>query len=110
MTSGTEFALRFDLQVRTPHSPLNLQINSPVENNTRKFVFDPVPMPIQKVNYVIKALNAKQGSEYIVLEVWTDGSVLPQETVQFALRNLTHLFFQFADVSRSTKNFVEPTG
>jgi DNA-directed RNA polymerase alpha subunit len=57
-------------------------------------------MPVQKVNYTIKSLNAKQGSEYIVLEVWTDGSVLPQETVQFALKNLTNLFFQFADMSK----------
>jgi DNA-directed RNA polymerase alpha subunit len=57
-------------------------------------------MTVQKVNYTIKSLNAKQGSEYIVLEVWTDGSVLPQETVQFALKNLTNLFFQFADMSK----------
>ena len=61
-----------------------------------KFVFDTIPMPVQKVNYVIQSLNVKQGSEYIVLEVWTDGSVSPQETVQFALKNLTSLFYQFA--------------
>ena len=59
-------------------------------------------MPVQKVNYVIKSLNVKQGSEYIVLEVWTDGSVSPQETVQFALKNLTNLFYQFAATSKTS--------
>ena len=53
-------------------------------------------MPIQKVNYVIKPLNGKKGSEYLVLEVWTNGSVIPQEAVQFALKNLTSLFYQFS--------------
>jgi len=100
LTNGGEFELRFNLQVRSPHHPVSHQINYPVENKTRKLVLDTVPMPIQKVNYSIKALNAKQGSEYLVLEVWTDGSVIPQDSVQFALRNLTHLFFQFAKMSK----------
>ena len=38
----------------------------------------------------------KQGSEYVVLEVWTDGSICPQEVVQFGLKKLTQLFYQFA--------------
>ena len=59
-------------------------------------------MPIQKVNYVIKSLNAKNGSEYIILEIWTDGSLYPQESVEFALRNLTDLFFQFANISKKS--------
>jgi DNA-directed RNA polymerase subunit alpha len=100
LTSGGEFSLRFDLQIRKPHQPVSLQSQFPVETKTPKLTFDMVSMPIQKVNYVIKSLNAKQGSEYIVLEVWTDGSVLPQDTVQFALRNLTNLFFQFADMRK----------
>ena len=137
ITTGGEFALRFNLQVHSPQYPVTIQTNFSVETKTfsispntklvsnspqnvtknkafdnvlgrakgpQKFgdqlTFDMVPMPIQKVNYVIKALNAKQGSEYIVLEVWTDGSILPQETVQFALRNLTYLFFQFSNMSK----------
>ena len=59
-------------------------------------------MPIQKVNYGIKSLNAKQGSEYIVFEVWTDGSILPQEAVDFGLKQLTHLFYQFACFENKT--------
>lgn len=65
-------------------------------SKAKKLSFDSVPMPVQKVNYVIKSFNAKQGSEYVVFEVWTDGSICPQEVVQFGLKKLTQLFYQFA--------------
>nr|QSJ54246.1 RNA polymerase alpha subunit [Chlorella vulgaris] len=71
-------------------------------NSKDQLFLDTVPMPVQKVNYVIKSLNAKNGSEYIILEIWTDGSLYPQESVEFALRNLTDLFFQFANISKKS--------
>lgn len=100
LTSGQDFSLRFNLSIRSPHD-LKTSPNSTLSDiNTQKLSFDTIPMPIQKVNYVIKSLNAKQGSEYLVLEVWTDGSIVPQEAVQFALKNLTCLFSQFAYMSK----------
>ena len=100
LTSGQDFSLRFNLSIRSPHD-LNTSPNSSLSDiNNKKLSLDTIPMPIQKVNYVIKSLNAKQGSEYLVLEVWTDGSIVPQEAVQFALKNLTHLFSQFAYMSK----------
>ena len=99
LTNAAEFSLRFNLSVRTPYDSSSTQKILLDETPTRKLAFDSVVMPVQKVNYVIKSLNAKQGSEYVVLEVWTDGSLLPQEAVQFALKNLTHLFYQFACVN-----------
>ena len=100
LTSTGDFSLCFNLEVRKAHFSLTTKTSSFSEEKNRKFFFDTVPMPVQKVNYVIKSLNVKQGSEYLILEVWTDGSVSPQETVQFALKNLTHLFFQFASMSK----------
>jgi DNA-directed RNA polymerase subunit alpha len=100
LTSDAEFALRFTLEFKNPTNFIPEQIYYPSENKSRKLVVDTIPMPIQKVNYVIKSLNAKQGSEYIVLEVWTDGSVRPDESVQFALKKLTDLFFRFAEMSK----------
>ena len=96
LTSGEDFSLRLNLKIGSPHQPSNPQKTFLLENQTRKLAFSQVPTPIQKVNYVIKSLNGKKGSEYLVLEVWTDGSVIPQEAVQFALKNLTSLFYQFS--------------
>lgn len=100
LTSIGEFSLSFNLELRRPHQTFRSKRNLSAEKKTRKFFFDTIPMPVQKVNYVIKSLNVKQGSEYIVLEVWTNGSVTPQETVQFALKNLTVLFYNFATMSK----------
>lgn len=100
LTSSGEFSLSFNLELRRPHQTFSSKRNYAAEQKTRKFFFDTIPMPVQKVNYVIKSLNIKQGSEYIVLEVWTNGSVTPHETVQFALRNLTALFYNFATISK----------
>lgn len=101
LTTNGELSIRFELQVRNPREP-SLDVNSFLSGKKKTSIaFDTVPLPVQKVNYIIKELNSKQGSEYIVLEVWTDGSFLPQDTVQFGLRNLTNLFFQFAHMSQT---------
>lgn len=101
LTSGEEFSLRCNLSVRTPHDSHTPRQNPTLNDKTsRKLICDSLPTPVHKVNYVIKSLNAKQGSEYLVLEVWTDGSIFPQEAVQFALKNLTQLFYQFAFLSK----------
>jgi DNA-directed RNA polymerase alpha subunit len=55
------------------------------------------------VNYLIHELASKKGSEYISLEIWTNGSIHPTQALQFALKKLTKLFFNFSEVS---KNFV----
>lgn len=101
LTNSRDFSLRLDLQLRYPDQIVNNK-NCPIgEQKTRNFLFDTVPMPVQKVNYAIKSLNIKQATEYLVVEVWTDGSISPQETVQFALKNLTSLFYQFASLSKN---------
>lgn len=100
LTSSENFSLSFDLQIQQLNQVLTSKKSSFEDEKIRKFSFNTVPMPVQKVNYVIKSLNVKQGSEYVVLEVWTDGSVTPQETVEFALKNLTKLFYQFAPTSK----------
>jgi DNA-directed RNA polymerase subunit alpha len=106
LTTNGEFSLRFDLEIRRPQQSVptkNISLGKP---KNRNFLFDIVPMPVQKVNYVIKSLNVKQASEYLVLEVWTDGSISPQETLQFALKNLTVLFYQFGSFAKQRKVFL----
>lgn len=106
LTSNGGFSLRFDLQIRRPQQSVPTKTLSLGNPKNRNFIFDTVPMPVQKVNYVIKSLNVKQGSEYLVLEVWTDGSMSPQETIQFALKNLTVLFYQFGSFSKEKEVFL----
>lgn len=102
LTSGAELSFRFGLSLQSPQKAKMLQHHSVSQNQPGKFSCNGIPMPVQKVNYVIKALNSSQGSEYIILEVYTDGSVLPQECVQYALKNLTQFFYKFASLTQQT--------
>lgn len=72
-------------------------------DKSKIFCLDNLPAPVRKMNYLIHELDSKKGSEYISLEIWTDGSIHPTQALQFALKKLTKLFFNFSEVS---KNFV----
>jgi DNA-directed RNA polymerase subunit alpha len=102
LTGDSEFLMQFCLSLSQSYFSSTSIKNSHTQQNKHILNFESVPMPIQKVNYGIKSLNAKQGSEYIVFEVWTDGSLLPQEAVDFGLKQLTHLFYQFASFENKT--------
>ena len=49
---------------------------------------DSVHSPVKKVNYVVDAARIGQTTDYdkLTLEVWTDGSVLPQDAVAYAAK------------------------
>lgn len=122
LTGDAEFLMQFSLSFSQAHYSSSSQKKTHTQQLSQKLVVDPkndifgkgnkhilnfesVPMPIQKVNYGIKSRNAKQGSEYIVFEVWTDGSLLPQEAIDFGLKQLTHMFYQFASFQNKTFSF-----
>jgi len=62
---------------------------------------DSIFTPIQKVNYVVEDARAGQSeADRLVLEVWTDGSVRPEEAVQEAARILIDQFKLFAGMGQ----------
>jgi len=102
VTGGTNFSLRFALEFEDFENSIKKNVSNFLNSEkTKSLTFDTKPMPVQNVNYVIKSLSAKNESEYVVLEVWTDGSIIPQDAVEFALKKLTNLFFQFAIMSKT---------
>lgn len=103
LTSGEDFSLRFNLTIQNPHEFKKKDFSFTEHSKNRTLALQSTPMPIQKVNYVIQQLNSTQNSDYIVLEIWTDGSILPQEALQFALKNVTQFFYQFAALSSVPK-------
>ncbi len=62
---------------------------------------DSIFTPIQKVNYVVEDTRAGQvEADRLVLEVWTDGSIRPEEAVQEAARILTDQFKLFTGMGQ----------
>lgn len=100
-----ELAINLELKFLNPKD-CSFQKPSQMDQKFDKskiFCLDNLPAPVRKVNYLIHELDSKKGSEYISLEIWTDGSIHPTQALQFALKKLTKLFFNFSEVS---KNFV----
>jgi len=63
---------------------------------------DAVFSPIKKVNYTVTHARVGQIADYdrLVLEVWTDGSVLPEDAVAFAskiLKEQLDIFINFSE-------------
>lgn len=59
--------------------------------------------PIKKVNYTVTYARVGQVTDYdrLVLEVWTDGSILPEEAVSYAakvLRDQLEIFVNFTQI------------
>ena len=73
---------------------------------------DSIFSPIQKVNYLVEDTRGGQNVEMdrLVLEVWTDGSLRPEEAVQEAARILIDSFKLFAGMGEEAEAFggLEP--
>lgn len=61
---------------------------------------DAVFMPVKKVNYTIqeKRINAKLTQEKLVLEIWTNGSLSPQQAISEGSKVLTYLFYPLTNI------------
>jgi DNA-directed RNA polymerase subunit alpha len=69
---------------------------------------DAIFSPIQKVNYTITYARVGQVADYdrLILEVWTDGSVLPEDAVAYAAKILKEQLDPFINFSEAE----EPQG
>ena len=63
---------------------------------------DAVFTPIRKVNYTVEQTRVGQRTDFerLVLELWTDGSTAPVETISQAANILVNQFFLFANVDK----------
>lgn len=75
-----------------------------VDNNNNKTLdslhIDAVFMPIKKVNYNIKEkrINTKLIQEKLTLEIWTNGSLSPQQAISESSKILTNLFHPLTNI------------
>ena len=72
---------------------------------------DAVYTPIRKVNYKIEMTRVGQRTDFerLVLEVWTDGSMSPVESVKQAANILVNQFFLFANVQNVDQDGADGT-
>ncbi|HYM92107.1 MAG TPA: DNA-directed RNA polymerase subunit alpha [bacterium] len=71
---------------------------------------DSVFSPIQKVNYAVEDTRVGHAADYdrLVLEVWTDGSIRPEEALQESARLLIDCFRLFVGAAAAVEVPVGP--
>lgn len=73
------------------------------------FQTDAIFMPIQKVNFKVDKVyeNSKKVSECLILDIWTNGSLLPEEAISQASKIIVKLFNSIID--NSFRNKKDPS-
>ncbi|MBN1473036.1 MAG: DNA-directed RNA polymerase subunit alpha, partial [Syntrophaceae bacterium] len=73
---------------------------------------DAIFTPIKKVNYVVSHARVGQITDYdkLVLEVWTDGSVKPEDAIAYSakiLKKQLDVFINFEEVEEEVEPIIE---
>jgi len=89
-TLNKEAKLNMEMVVRTGKGYVPAENSKPANIPIGVIPMDAVFSPIQKVNYVVTNARVGQVTDYdkLTLEIWTDGSVLPEDAVAFSAKIL----------------------
>ncbi|PKB79319.1 MAG: DNA-directed RNA polymerase subunit alpha [SAR202 cluster bacterium Io17-Chloro-G9] len=70
---------------------------------------DAIFSPVRKVNYNVERTRVGQVTDYerLVLEVWTDGTIKPEEAVRRAAESLVNHFFLFSNLDQVAEAGVD---
>lgn len=89
-TLNKEAKLHMDMVVKTGKGYVPAERNKPKEEEIGIIPMDAIFSPIEKVNYVVTNARVGQITDYdkLTMEIWTDGSVLPEDAVAYAAKIL----------------------
>ena len=95
-------SLKAQMEVRTGKGYVPARRDKDADQPEGTINIDAIYSPIKKVNYTVTYARVGQVADYdrLVLEVWTDGSVLPEDAVAYAakiLKEQIDLFINFPE-------------
>lgn len=73
----------------------------PIKAKNYTLTVDAVFMPVQKVNYIVEQdilSNSNFKNHFLILEIWTNGSIHPREALYSGLNKLYTLFSQLEQI------------
>ena len=99
-TVGEGGRLRMELTVANGRGYVPAEENKGEEDGIDIIAIDSLFSPIRKVNYQVTNARVGQRTDYdkLILEVWTDGSVLPEDAVAYAskiIKEQVSIFINF---------------
>ena len=96
----------FEMEFKIEQSNGYRLVDKGVDDKSIDFLqIDAIFMPAKKFNYTIeeKKVNASTTKEKLFLEVWTNGSISPQEAISEGATILTQLFHPLTNISFKSK-------
>lgn len=101
-TLTTDGNLQMEMNVRVNKGYALSEANKDEDAPIGTMPIDAVFSPIKRVNYVVANARVGQRTDYdkLTLEVWTDGSILPEDAVAYAakiLKDQMTMFIHFSE-------------
>ncbi len=101
-TLGEESELEMELTIKTGRGYVVAEKNKEENHSIGTIPIDAIFTPIKKVNYTVTNARVGQQTDYdkLTLDVWTDGSVRPDDAVAFAakiLKDQLTIFINFEE-------------
>ena len=99
-TLADKVSLKMTMTVKTGRGYALAEANKDEDAPTGTIPIDAVFSPIRRVNYVVGNARVGQRTDYdkLTMEVWTDGSILPEDAVAYAakiLKEQVSIFINF---------------
>ncbi|MGH9344303.1 MAG: DNA-directed RNA polymerase subunit alpha [Terriglobia bacterium] len=105
-------SLRIEMRVQIDRGYVSAEKNFDEDLPVGYIPVDSVHSPIRKVNYTVEAARLGQMTDYdkLTLDVWTNGSISPQDAVGFAaklLKDHMAIFINFEEPAESEAGATE---
>ncbi|MGD2125465.1 MAG: DNA-directed RNA polymerase subunit alpha [Desulfobacteraceae bacterium] len=108
-TLNKEANLDMEMLVKMGKGYVPAEPNKDADRGIGVIFIDAIFSPIQKVNYVVTNARVGQITDYdkLTLEVWTNGSVLPEDAVAYAAKILKEQMTPFINFEEEPEPFEE---
>ncbi|MCL2104339.1 MAG: DNA-directed RNA polymerase subunit alpha [Kiritimatiellaeota bacterium] len=108
-TLDTDGDLDLEVEIRSGRGFCPAEGNKPEEQIIGRIPVDSIFSPVSRVNFQVENTRVGQRTDYekLVLDVWTDGRVTPDEALKTAAAVLRHHLDVFVDYSEEVLEFEE---
>jgi DNA-directed RNA polymerase subunit alpha len=111
-TLSKDAKLHMTMTAKAGKGYVSADMNKGEEDPIGTIPMDAVFSPIKRVNYVVGNARVGQRTDYdkLTLEVWTDGSIVPEDAVAYAAKILKEQMNMFINFDEAAEPEPEPEG
>ena len=108
-TLDVDGTLELEAEIRTGRGFCAAEGNKTEEQEIGRIPIDSIFSPLSRVNFLVENTRVGQRTDYekLILDVWTDGRVTPDEALKTAAAVLRHHLDVFVDYSEEVLEFEE---